>query len=173
MRRLKRSILSMWYMSSHVRAWIALSKFCAERIPLIGRVLSMLLDRLLIVVYGVDVTSENVFVQDLRIPHPNGVLLGGNGIRSSGTVVVNAGVKFVGRSPKDPAYLECHASKRVFELGHNVVIGTNSVLVGPLTICDDVVIGAMSLVNKSIDEPGVYVGCPVRRVSDAVSDEWL
>jgi acetyltransferase-like isoleucine patch superfamily enzyme len=31
-----------------------------------------------------------------------------------------------------------------------------------LNICDDVVIGAGSLVTKDIDKPGIYIGSPVK-----------
>jgi len=53
------------------------------------------------------------------------------------------------------------------------VFGANAVVIGPIDICDNVVIGAMNLVNKSITEPGVYVGTPVRRIADVSSDEWV
>ena len=44
----------------------------------------------------------------------------------------------------------------------------------PLASCPSVQdFGALSLVNKSISEPGVYVGIPVRKLADAVSDEWV
>ena len=65
------------------------------------------------------------------------------------------------------------ANAGVFVLGDNVVIGANSVVMGPVDICDNVLIGAMSLVNRSIAEPGVYVGVPARKVSAEVSDEWV
>jgi acetyltransferase-like isoleucine patch superfamily enzyme len=101
------------------------------------------------------------------------VLLGGNGIVSKGRVAVMAGVKFVGRSPTDAEYLARHREQRVFVLGDNVVIGANSVILGPIDICDNVLIGALSLVNRSISEPGVYVGIPARKVSSEVSEEWV
>ena len=84
-----------------------------------------------------------------------------------------AGVTLAGGSPSDPLYLEKHKIQRVFEFGDNVVISTSSVLMGPMTICDNVIIGPMSLVNKSITEPGVYVGNPARRISSNVTDEWV
>lgn len=85
-----------------------------------------------------------------------------------------AGVKFVGRKPSGPDYLRRRGERRVFVLGDNVVIGSNSVIVGPVNICDNVVMGALSLVSRSITEPGLHVGCPVRRVGDAVPvDEWV
>ena len=46
-------------------------------------------------------------------------------------------------------------------LGNNVSIGSNSTIL-PVNICDDVVIGAGSVVTKDILEPGVYVGNPAR-----------
>ena len=49
----------------------------------------------------------------------------------------------------------------------------NSVIVGPIDICDYVMIGAMSLVNRSIAESGVYVGMPARKVAGTASDEWV
>ena len=48
-------------------------------------------------------------------------------------------------------------------LGNNVIIGTNSTIM-PVTIVDNVVIGAGSVVTKDILEPGVYAGNPVRRL---------
>ena len=55
-----------------------------------------------------------------------------------------------------------------------MVIGAGSVLVGPLDICDNVIIGALTLVNRSITEPGIYVGVPARRLEGAkVTDAWV
>jgi acetyltransferase-like isoleucine patch superfamily enzyme len=49
-------------------------------------------------------------------------------------------------------------------VGDHVSIGSNSTIL-PVEICDHVVIGAGSVVTKSISEPGVYVGNPARKVS--------
>jgi len=46
-------------------------------------------------------------------------------------------------------------------IGNRVKIGTNATLL-PVSICDDVVIGAGSVVTKDITEPGVYAGNPAR-----------
>jgi len=48
-------------------------------------------------------------------------------------------------------------------LGKNVSIGTNSTIL-PVTICDNVVIGAGSVVTKNITEPGIYAGNPSRLI---------
>ena len=45
------------------------------------------------------------------------------------------------------------------KIGNNVSIGTNATIL-PVSICDDVVIGAGSLVSKDIVKPGIYFGNP-------------
>jgi acetyltransferase-like isoleucine patch superfamily enzyme len=170
---MKSIFLKLWSIDSHIRIWIYFSSFWSKKIPFVGKIVSLILDRLLLIIYGLDLYSSSIDIKSLSIAHPVGVLLGGNGIFSPGRVAVMAGVKFVGRSPDDPEYLRRHRERRVFVLGDNVVIGAGSVLIGPLDICDNVMIGAMSLVNKSITEPGVYVGVPVKKISDLISDSWV
>ncbi len=50
---------------------------------------------------------------------------------------------------------------RSTKIGHRVSIGTNATIL-PVTICDDVVVGAGSVVTKDIDVPGIYAGNPAR-----------
>ncbi len=47
-------------------------------------------------------------------------------------------------------------------IGNRVSVGTNATIL-PVNICDDVVIGAGSVVTRDISEPGVYVGNPARK----------
>lgn len=47
------------------------------------------------------------------------------------------------------------------KVGRHVSIGTNATIL-PVTICDDVVIGAGSVVTRDITEPGIYAGNPAR-----------
>ena len=46
-------------------------------------------------------------------------------------------------------------------IGARVAIGSNATLL-PVTVCDDVVIGAGAVVVKDIDRSGVYAGNPAR-----------
>ncbi|MEQ8194904.1 MAG: acyltransferase [Rhodospirillales bacterium] len=48
-------------------------------------------------------------------------------------------------------------------LGDRVSIGSNATIL-PVTICDDVVIGAGSVVTRDINIPGIYHGSPARLV---------
>ena len=50
---------------------------------------------------------------------------------------------------------------RATRIGNDVSIGTN-VTVLPVTICDQVVVGAGAVVTKDITAPGIYVGNPAR-----------
>lgn len=48
-------------------------------------------------------------------------------------------------------------------LGNRVSIGSNATVL-PVEICDDVVVGAGSVVTRSISEPGIYAGNPARKL---------
>ena len=48
-------------------------------------------------------------------------------------------------------------------IGNNVSIGSNATIL-PVSIADNVVIGAGSVVTKSITEPGIYAGNPAKKL---------
>lgn len=48
-------------------------------------------------------------------------------------------------------------------IGDRVSIGSNATIL-PVTICDDVVIGAGSVVTRDIAESGIYAGNPARKI---------
>lgn len=52
------------------------------------------------------------------------------------------------------------------DIGNRVFLGIRSTVLCGVSICDDVIVGANSVVSRSITEPGVYVGNPVRKVAD-------
>lgn len=49
-------------------------------------------------------------------------------------------------------------------IGSRVFIGSNSTILEGVNVCDDVIIGAGSLVRHSIGEPGTYAGSPSRNI---------
>jgi len=51
-------------------------------------------------------------------------------------------------------------------IGNRVSIGSNATIM-PVSICDDVVIGAGTVVTKPIDKPGIYAGNPARFLRSA------
>jgi acetyltransferase-like isoleucine patch superfamily enzyme len=50
------------------------------------------------------------------------------------------------------------------KIGDNVLIGSNSSIL-PVNICDNVVIGAGSVVTKDISKPGKYAGNPASKIN--------
>lgn len=52
---------------------------------------------------------------------------------------------------------------RATHIGNHVSIGSNATIL-PVTICDNVVIGAGSVVTRDISEPGTYAGNPARKL---------
>ena len=51
------------------------------------------------------------------------------------------------------------------DIKDNVSIGSNSTIL-PVEICSNVVIGAGSVVTKTINEPGIYAGNPAKKIRD-------
>ena len=52
---------------------------------------------------------------------------------------------------------------RTTAIGNHVSIGSNATIL-PVRICDDVVIGAGSVVTRDITTPGIYAGNPARQL---------
>ena len=50
-------------------------------------------------------------------------------------------------------------------IGNSVCIGSNSTIM-PVSICDNVVVGAGSVVTKSIKLPGKYIGNPAKLINN-------
>jgi len=55
-------------------------------------------------------------------------------------------------------------------LERHAIVGANSVILPSVVLGEGVAVGAMSLVNSSLDAWGVYIGIPARRIKDRVQD---
>ena len=76
---------------------------------------------------------------------------------------VGHGVVFINDTFSDGGPARGDVSKwKSTKVGNNVSIGSNSTIL-PVYICDDVVIGAGSVVTSNIFEPGIYFGNPARK----------
>jgi acetyltransferase-like isoleucine patch superfamily enzyme len=75
---------------------------------------------------------------------------------------ISHGAKFVNDLFGDggPAYGNTSKWRKTF-IGNNVSIGTNATIL-PVTICDNVVVGAGAVVTKDIVKPGIYSGNPAK-----------
>ncbi|MDE2427267.1 MAG: hypothetical protein KGM99_00970 [Burkholderiales bacterium] len=147
--------------TSQISIIIRLSRY-ASKFGILGKFLSILLDNALLHLYGIELSSRTLDIKNLIVGHSTGVVLGGNGIRCTGTLRISSGVVF-GRRYDSSKPIEQNGV--FFDVDGDLTIGSNSVLLGPLKIKGPVTIGALSLVTHDITEPGNYVGIPVRKLA--------
>lgn len=83
------------------------------------------------------------------------VTIGNNCFIGHGVIFVNDLFATGGPAMRDRDLLKSAA------IGNNVSIGSNATIL-PVQICDNVVIGAGSVVTKNITKPGIYAGNPAR-----------
>ena len=102
--------------------------------------------------YGIHMTPGTKIGKGLRIAHPTSIVVTHCEIGENFTIYQNCtiGQKFYksGWYPK---------------IGYNVTLYANSSIIGDVTVADNVVIGANSLLVKDALEPGNYVGSPAVR----------
>jgi len=81
-------------------------------------------------------------------------------------VSVGPGVKIISLDhPRDPEERSRYAMIGMpVNIGNNVWIGANAVILGGVTIADNIIIGAGSVVTSDLIEEGTYVGAPARFV---------
>ena len=81
---------------------------------------------------------------------------------------IGHGVMFINDLFQDGAPAGGDLSKwKSTEIKNNVSIGSNSTIL-PVTICNNVVIGAGSVVTKDIIKPGIYAGNPAKFIRKIV-----
>lgn len=111
------------------------------------------------VVIGIDQGGEMTIGPGLSLVHPVGVILG-SGVRIGANVTVASGVVLAARyyDPKE-------GDEQGFPtIGDGVVLGAHAVVVGPVTIGRNAMVGANSVVLSDVPENAVVMGVPARRV---------
>lgn len=77
---------------------------------------------------------------------------------------VGHGVMFINDTFSEGGPAGGDATKwKTTRIGNHVSLGSNATIM-PVNICDNVVIGAGSVVTKDIDESGIYAGNPCRKL---------
>lgn len=85
------------------------------------------------------------------------------GVSIGSQCFVGHGVMFINDLLLDGPAMGDKSKWKKTEIGNNVSIGSNSTIL-PVSICNNVIIGAGSVVTKDIHEPGIYFGNPARMV---------
>ena len=111
--------------------------------------------------YGINIPLKER-KKGLKICHVGPILVSNNAIVGEHcSIHINTGIVAGGNTNKAPT------------LGNNIVIGIGAVLLGDITIADNVAIGANAVVNRSILEPSITVaGVPAKKISDNGKSSW-
>lgn len=104
-------------------------------------------------------TPETVFLDDTA---PWLLHIGEHVCLSAGVKILTHDASWLVRKQADGSILGHMAPVKI---GNNVFLGMNTVVLCGVTICDQVIVGANSVVSSSIHTPGVYVGNPARQVA--------
>ncbi|ETD27292.1 acyltransferase [Helicobacter canis] len=78
---------------------------------------------------------------------------------------IGHGVMFINDTFANGAPAKHKSQWKGAHIGKNVSIGSNATIL-PVSICDNVVIGAGAVVAKDITESGFYIGNPARKLRD-------
>jgi serine O-acetyltransferase len=91
----------------------------------------------------------------IEFPHPIGIVIGKH-VQIGEKCIVYQNVTIGAKSPNDAD------NKKYPKIGNNVLIGTHTVIIGNITIGNNVVIGAATFVNKDIPDNVTVIGNPCR-----------
>ncbi len=101
-------------------------------------------------------------------------LQGGGKIEIGDDVIIGPGVRIISSThdisdPDQPFACQPLICNSV-HISNNVWIGADVVILAGVRIGKNVVVGAGSLVNRDLEEGGIYVGTPARRVKEVNSN---
>lgn len=143
--------------------------FCYQkiRIPIIRQLLlflCLLWRKVIEITTGISIPASAKIGHSFYIGHFGGIILNSNASLGNNCNIgqgVTIGVSGIGDRRGVPI------------IGNNVYIGVNSVVAGKITIGDNVLIGACSLVNSDVEDDAVVLGVPAKIVSKNSSNGYL
>ena len=109
----------------------------------------------LCVKYGCDIPSHTTIGAGFRIDHPVGVVINSQA-RIGDNVTVKSGV-VIGDTFKGTPII-----------GDNVLFGVHAIVIGPVKVGKNVIIGAGSVVTKNIESDSVYCGVPAKKIKSVL-----
>lgn len=112
--------------------------------------------RILVHAYGVHVSPGAIIGNGLFLPHATSIVIGA-GVRIGSNCVIYQNTT-IGK--KYGEHSQCNNEDGYPSIEDNVMIGCGAALLGNIHIVSNCIIGANSVITKSIDISGVYVGNP-------------
>jgi serine O-acetyltransferase len=111
-----------------------------------------------LILVGIDSVPGASIGPGLLLAHPNGVTIG-NSLTIGTNVTFAGGVTCAARHPDPLAEDQGFAT-----IGDEVVLGAHAVLVGPVTIGRNAMVGSNSVVLSDVPDDAVVIGNPARKV---------
>lgn len=104
----------------------------------------------------------NVFGKGLKIMHLGPILVNGN-VKAGEDISLHVNTSIVAGG----------IDNGVPKLGNGVIVGVGAVILGNITIANNIAIGANSVVNKSFEEENICIaGVPAKKISNNGGLNW-
>jgi serine O-acetyltransferase len=126
--------------------------------------ITLLWQKVIEILTGISIPASAKIGHSFYIGHFGGIIINADSIIGNNCNVsqgVTIGVSGIGKNRGVPV------------IGNEVYIGANSVIVGKISIGDNVLIGACSMVNRSLTDSDVALGVPAVVVSQNGSKEYI
>lgn len=137
-----------------VNFWLRMGCYLHRRKFISNKLICRHIKNKLLVKYSFDTTFDLQVGYGLRIVHIGSIVIHGNcTIGRNFTILNNVTLGQKNRQSTD-----------VPKVGNNVYIGASTIVLGGIHIEDNVTIGALSLVNKSICRGAIVAGSPAREL---------
>ena len=114
--------------------------------------------------HNISIGDNVVLSRDVLITSGGGVSIGKNSMIGYGTKILSANHKIPEERDKSVRF-SGHIFKEVI-IEDDVWIGCNCVILPGVIIKKGSIVGAGSIVSKDLDEYGIYVGVPARRIKN-------
>lgn len=107
--------------------------------------------------YGLHISNGASIGEGLTLPHPLGIVIGmGVEIGKNSTIFQNVTI--------GTKHSSIDNEIKYPKIGNNVIIYTNTVVIGDVSIGDNTIIGANSLVLENLESNSIYAGNPIKKI---------
>lgn len=125
-----------------------------RKIPFFGRIFGVMIEYIIRVLYASDINCKSQIGGGLFIVHGHDIVIGAKVVVGNNCKIFN-GVTLGGQNTEID-----NAPQPI--IGDNVVISTGAKILGDIKIGNDCIVGANSVVVKSVDENSIIAGVPAR-----------
>ncbi|WP_338487533.1 polysaccharide biosynthesis C-terminal domain-containing protein [Ruoffia tabacinasalis] len=122
-----------------------------------NKILSILLWNKLIVKYGIHIGNRVKIGKNLILPHPLSIVIG-NAVKIGDNCTLYHNVTLGTKHSLE------NESNGYPELKNNVIIYTNTVIIGDIVIGENTIVGSNSLVTTDLEANSVYAGNPLKKI---------